>query len=445
MQQSDLTILWLKPSEKQRKNPTRYSSAKIQQLEFALLRLCLGAVKINHIIRSSPSPVGSDVHKESLVLDNRIRLELSRVLNIQLSDLEWMQTTLPIRLGGLGFRKICSVSAAGYVGARVQVHNLLDVLLANAKDRDFIVPGAYETFTRLSERCGRVDFDVAKCSQKDLCALVHREEARVWKLAAMENACSFGYSVKCREERRVGLVTRPHAGSWLHAYPSNAFSLGMQSDVFVSAVKYWLGHKLFSTGTPSGCLCCQSVDCFGDFSQSCRFFGLRIKRHNLVRDALASLGRKAKLSPRMEVLVDGRKAADVLFCGFDPNTNRDLAIDVTVRNPFRMGGDILVAEAAEIAKVNQSAEHCTMAGVAFRAFGLDTWGGWGPSAFSLVSYLALRTSANENLARSWLVSNFSKFISVALMTGVGECLLHHIRCAESCGRGRGLGLSSGVG
>ena len=96
-----------------------------------------------------------------------------------------------------------------------------------------------------------------------------------------------------------------------------------------------------------------------------------------MRDILASLCRKAKVSPKLEALVDGRKAADVLLCGFDSGSYRDVAVDVTDRNPFRIGGDIFVAESAEIAKSDLHSAHCNAAGVAFAAFVfvLDTWYG----------------------------------------------------------------------
>jgi hypothetical protein len=324
-----------------------------------------------------------------------------------------------------GFETVTVYQQQVFVGARVEVDSLLAKLLAKSAD-SYSVPGASETFLRLSEMCGDVVLDANKSSQKALSFLIHNQAAKAWKQGVVLKASSISESVKIREERRILLVSRPHSGSWLHAYPSKAFSLGMQSEVFVAAVKYWLGHELFTFGVPSGCLCCDSMDSFGDFSQSCRFFGLLIRRHNLVRDTLASLGWKAKVSPKLEALVDGRKAADVLLCGFDSGSYRDVAVDVTVRNPFRIGGDISVAESAEIAKNDLHSAHCNAAGVAFAAFGLDTWGGWGPSAFSLINRLARRAVSNGNqLERSWMVSNFRKSISVAVMVGVGESLLHH--------------------
>jgi hypothetical protein len=56
-----------------------------------------------------------------------------------------------------------------------------------------------------------------------------------------------------------------------------------------------------------------------------------------------------------------------------------------------------------------------------------------------VNRLAVRAAANDNFCRSWLVANFRKSISVALMIGVGEGLLHHLKIADS-GRGLGCGL-----
>ena len=71
--------------------------------------------------------------------------------------------------------------------------------------------------------------------------------------------------------------TMPHASDWLIAPPIPALGLGLQSDVFRTALKYRLGFQLYDQPMPcpavsaAGEVCAEQMDVFGDHSICCHY------------------------------------------------------------------------------------------------------------------------------------------------------------------------------
>jgi hypothetical protein len=92
------------------------------QVGLSLLRYCLGAQKVNHLLRVLWSPLASDFADST---EQDLRFTLDCVLGSCLPDSAWAQSCLPIRLGGLGVQnpKLIHSSAhfssalADYAGA----------------------------------------------------------------------------------------------------------------------------------------------------------------------------------------------------------------------------------------------------------------------------------------------------------------------------------------
>jgi hypothetical protein len=343
---------------------------------------------------------------------------LDRILNHSLSEVSWKQATLPVSLGGLGLRKCSSISASAIVGARLDVHDLLNNLISSASDPEFVIPGGCETFDRLSSQCnGSIGNNLSNHTQRSLTVLVHSQEATLWK--NLLSTSTVGNSA--RDLLRSQLVSRPHSGAWLQAYPSKVLRLGMQSDVFVNAVLFWLGVNYIPVD--SNCAACKQLDQFGSLALNCGSHNLFLRRHNLVCNTLASIGYSARLSIGREHSFQGVKSADVLFRDFDFGRRRDLAVDVTIRNPFRMAnGGLGVADAAEAQKVSKHGRSCEQLNVGFVGFGMDTFGGWGRSASTLLGRLATAIAYNDRIPRSVVISNCRRAVSVSLFIGIGESL-----------------------
>jgi hypothetical protein len=63
---------------------------------------------------------------------------LERIFNLRLTDLHWRQSTLPIRFGGLGIRRISDICLPAFLSSINGVKELVSLLL-NSKDNELII------------------------------------------------------------------------------------------------------------------------------------------------------------------------------------------------------------------------------------------------------------------------------------------------------------------
>lgn len=79
-----------------------------------LLKLPLTHTKLLHILRCSCTPCTGHPLLESF--DDTMHQGLSKVLNIGLSDHQWVKATLPIRDGGLGICRVSLLASSAFFG-----------------------------------------------------------------------------------------------------------------------------------------------------------------------------------------------------------------------------------------------------------------------------------------------------------------------------------------
>ncbi len=84
------------------------------QAAMAILRNCMGYCKIVHLIRVvGPELKGSAVEG----FDGEVRQTVERLLGDSIGDPQWLQATLPIRMGGLGLRRGGDHGEAAYLSS----------------------------------------------------------------------------------------------------------------------------------------------------------------------------------------------------------------------------------------------------------------------------------------------------------------------------------------
>ena len=94
----------------------------------------------------------------------------------------------------------------------------------------------------------------------------------------------------------------PHASDWLIASLIHELGLGLQSDVFRTALKFRLGMPLVDEPYPcpalsrEGKVCGDMMDVFGDHAPCCHHGPSLLFRHNNVRDILGHAARGAGLA-----------------------------------------------------------------------------------------------------------------------------------------------------
>ena len=112
------------------------------------VRICLSTGKIGHLLRTVP-PDSADEHLEHF--DEGLHSTLSQILRCPISDLAWLQATLPLRLGGLGLRESLRTSPVAFLASCHNTHILVAQLLHRDTDPAFHLPGDMDNLEYLKQ------------------------------------------------------------------------------------------------------------------------------------------------------------------------------------------------------------------------------------------------------------------------------------------------------
>jgi hypothetical protein len=79
---------------------------------YTLIKNCLLIPKFNFLLRTTPFWKFSNYVNS---IDSSLKSCLERILNLRLTDLQWRQSSLPIRFGGLGIRRISDICLPAFL------------------------------------------------------------------------------------------------------------------------------------------------------------------------------------------------------------------------------------------------------------------------------------------------------------------------------------------
>ena len=346
-----------------------------------------------------------------------------------LTPAEWVQSSLPLRLGGLGIKdpeQLCSVarvaSSITFLHRAGQMQ-LPDALIQLPPDWQWqlaqlltILGPKFEPVNTWATSGQAPQFEDHHRSQKWCTTRVHTEAAQ-----AMSS------SVSLRDRCRLNLQAMPNVATWMEVTPSRALGTKFTGTEYQLLLRWWLGMPLVA-GSATDCPCCgQTMDVYGDHLVSCKY-NQPTQRHHAVRDALANTLRECNIACQVEVAVGGnRRPADVAVLGVD--ARGPLAIDLFIHDPLCLSQarDPSAIKASlsrgEQAKVDNSSALCHSNGFLFCPMGWHPWGGLGPQGGALLRRLEkLVAGDSQGWARSRKIAAFRQPIWFALMQLVAQQL-----------------------
>jgi hypothetical protein len=97
-----------------------------RHVAYTLIKNCLFIPKFNFLLRTTPFWKFSNYVNS---IDSSLKSCLERILNLRLTDLQWRQSTLPIRFGGLGIRRISDICLPAFLSSINGVKKLVSLLL----------------------------------------------------------------------------------------------------------------------------------------------------------------------------------------------------------------------------------------------------------------------------------------------------------------------------
>ena len=142
---------------------------------------------------------------------------LCQILNVDLSDDQWEQASLPVKWGGLGIRKACQVASSAFLASATGASTLVSTILPHRfrmrVAHDHSIDRAMDHWMSLG---GITPPPAQEAGLQKLCDIqIIKVTASRLLSQALDDYC----------KARLLAVSAPHAGDWLNAPPISAVGL----------------------------------------------------------------------------------------------------------------------------------------------------------------------------------------------------------------------------
>jgi len=260
-----------------------------------LLKASFSAPKLLHTMRTSPCSGHAALEK----FDGLLRDCVCTITNTDLTEVQWIQASLPVRHGGLGVRRVSSLAPSAFLASAAGTRDLQDRILLNCvADADSAIDFVLEQWT---SNLGQPE--VSHPSGPS--AAKQHEWDKPYIAADLARLTS---SLPERHHQaRLLAVSAPHGGDWLHALPISSCGLRLDDEAVRIAVGLRLGARLCE---PHQCPCGGSVDPEGTHGLACRRSAGRTSRHHALNDLVwRALGRAnvPAVKEPVGLLADGKR------------------------------------------------------------------------------------------------------------------------------------------
>ena len=361
-------------------------------VQFCLLRLCLSACKVNDLMRTTPLPAAEE---QVRCLSKCLRDTCGFIHGGPISDAQWLQATIPSRLGGLGIRdpqyERAAARLAGIVGYLTKGHHVVEYTGFEA-----IAPPDLPTVLAAVLHMSWPTSQPATAWAADLSLVAHAEPSHAsqhfWgNLLATSRQTYLSTVLQGDDAVRFESQKSPHAMAWVNVIPSRPLRTLLPTEEFRSVLKWHLGTPQSLSPGPHLCPQCQlNMDTVGHHLCCCKS-NQRMRRHGAVQDFLLRFVMRAGFSARREQMASDRtRPGDIFIHRW--NADGPAAIDVSVRHTLRPSGPVkspgavgawfLTQEAQKHSKYDAQASRC---GWQFTAFIMDCYGALGLEARNFMS------------------------------------------------------------
>jgi len=345
-----------------------------------ILRNSLSVPKLLYTLRTAKCSGRPALQK----FDDILREGLSVILNINLSDDQWIQASLPVRNGGLGIRSATMLAPSAFLASAAGTSALQDsiISLTGSASSDPAFQSSLEDWKLWSNAEVPDGLEVAK--------------QRSWDERCIASALTnlTANATDAVSQARLLAAQSAHSGDWLMAPPITAVGLRLSDEAVRIAVGVRLGTNLCE---PHQCPCGARVDARGLHGLSCRRSAGRQQRHSFLNDIIwRALGR-AKIQATKEPLglsrTDGKRPDGVTLI---PWTRGKCATwDVTVPDTFAQSHlpftSLAAGAAAEKAASLKTVKYINLqTSHIFVPIAIETAGSWNAEGLDFVCDLGKR-------------------------------------------------------
>ena len=341
--------------------------------------------------------------------DGTLRTGLCSVLNVDLTNDQWLQATLPVRDGGLGIRSAQMQTPTAFLASSASTLSLQQSILPDSI-KVLEDPSVASTETQWSSLSG---------SAKPAIEEHHIQKAWDKPVAANHQALIFSRAVSDTDKARLLAAASPHSGDWLHAPPIASVGLRLSDEAIRIAVAHRLGCKACE---PHICACGKAVDSRGLHGLACRRSAPRQQRHSHMNDILWRAIKRAQVPAVKEPVSlmhqDGKRPDGTTLLPWA--RGKPMAWDVTVPDTYaesHIGHTATeLGAAANKAAVNKTTKYRQLTTThIFFPVAIETAGTWHHLAIELVQEIGRRITVITEDTRE-TVFLFQR-LSIALQMG----------------------------
>ena len=349
------------------------------------------------------------------LMDAKMRELLSQILNVDLTDEQWDQATLPVKWGGIGIRKTVQVAPSAFLASAAGVVDLVSAILP-AKSRQMASSSS----------------DIALSTWKSFGGETPPglQEARIQKLwdGQIIKKVSEGLRDRAPDDyarARLLAVSAPHSGDWLNAPPISAVGLRLSNETLRISAGLRLGANLCA---PHVCRCTAPVDARGHHGLSCTRSAGRQMRHSLLNDIIFRALSRAKVASVKEPagLVPGTSLRPDGATLIPWTKGKCLAWDATCADTMAQSHLTGTRSASGSAAMHASSlKHQKYSNLSpshsLIAVAVETFGSWSQEGLEFVKELGKRISASTGDPRE--TSFLFQRLSVAVQMGNAACIM----------------------
>ena len=370
-----------------------------------ILRNSLGIPKMQYVLRTS----NCGGRPELIEFDNILKSGLIDLLNVELSDSQWTQASLPIRSGGLGFRSAATLATSAFLASAVSTLEIQESILIHS------------THAPIDQNVTRAIAFWQSLTTESPPLLACQHKQRSWDDILVRDAYKtlLASAKTDMDKARLLAAQQPHAGDWLLAPPITSVGLRMSDEEIRISAGLRLGARLCH---PHRCICGANVDERGTHGLSCRKSAGRQLRHSTLNDIICRSIRRAGVQSLKEPLGlsrdDGKRPDGVTLTPW--SRGRCLAWDVTVPDTFAASHLAMTSTtpsaAADKAAANKTAKYQQLTQThILTPVAIETTGAYNIQASQFLQEIGRRTTVETGDVKE-TVYLFQR-ISVAIQRG----------------------------
>jgi hypothetical protein len=360
-----------------------------RHVAYTLIKNCLFIPKFNFLLRTTPFWKFSNYVNS---IDSSLKYCLERILNLRLTDLQWRQSTLPIRFGGLGIRRISDICLPAFLSSINGVKKLVSLLL-NSKDNELNIHHYDEALAV---------WGVANENEIPTIPQFQKNWDNINIKGIIANDLIFNSP---RDLARFKALQCRESGSWLHAIPSPNIGTLLDNTSFQVCIGLRLGCNLC---TPHICKCNAKVDEIGTHGLSCFKSSGRFSRHteinSIINRSLTSIHVNSTLEPNGLSRNDGKRPDGMTLVPWIKG--QPLVWDVTVvdtlADSYVLKSSEVSGFAAEMACKRKHSKYSSIisSNYVFKGLAFETLGPWCKEAVDFINVIGNRLIVESGNSKS---------------------------------------------